>query len=138
MTYFSFHCTITCHMTSPNFLSSEDEGKLLDEITGGMATNRMKSRDPFSGGLPHPPSNALRTSQGFGTGPKTGGGYTLWCLMILLLSVEGTCDTTKCLIVNTWVRSCENISYAICEQQRCRSACASMQSDQHLCCSLLR
>ena len=27
--------------------------------------------------------------------------------------------------------------YAICEQQRRRSACASAQSDQHLCCSLL-
>ena len=26
---------------------------------------------------------------------------------------------------------------AICQQQRCRSACASAQSDQHLCCSLL-
>ena len=26
---------------------------------------------------------------------------------------------------------------AICEQQMCRSACASMQSDQCLCCSLL-
>ena len=26
--------------------------------------------------------------------------------------------------------------FAICEQQRCRSACASAQSDQHLCCSL--
>ena len=26
--------------------------------------------------------------------------------------------------------------YAICEQQRHRSACASMQSDQRLCCSL--
>ena len=26
---------------------------------------------------------------------------------------------------------------AICEQQRCRSACAFAQSDQHLCCSLL-
>ena len=24
----------------------------------------------------------------------------------------------------------------LCEQQRCRSACASAQSDQHLCCSL--
>ena len=24
-----------------------------------------------------------------------------------------------------WARSCENVSYAICEQQRCRSACAS-------------
>ena len=28
--------------------------------------------------------------------------------------------------------------YAICEQQRHRSACASAQSDQHLCCSLPR
>ena len=28
--------------------------------------------------------------------------------------------------------------YALCEQQRCRSACASTQSDQRLCCSLLR
>ena len=28
--------------------------------------------------------------------------------------------------------------HAICEQQRCRSACVSAQSDQHLCCSLLR
>ena len=36
-----------------------------------------------------------------------------------------------------WARSC-HVSYAICEQQRCRSACASAQSDQHLCCSLLR
>ena len=37
---------------------------------------------------------------------------------------------------DNWARSCENVSYAICEQQRCRSACASAQSDQHLCCSL--
>ena len=28
--------------------------------------------------------------------------------------------------------------YAICEQQRRRSACASAQSDQHLCCLLPR
>ena len=28
--------------------------------------------------------------------------------------------------------------YAICEQQRCRSACASVQSDQQLCCLLPR
>ena len=27
---------------------------------------------------------------------------------------------------------------AICEQQKCRSACASAQSDQHFCCSLAR
>ena len=30
------------------------------------------------------------------------------------------------------------VSYVICEQQRRRSACASAQSDQRLCCSLLR
>ena len=30
------------------------------------------------------------------------------------------------------------MSYAICEQQRRRSACASAQSDQRLCCSLAR
>ena len=28
------------------------------------------------------------------------------------------------------------ISHVVCEQQRRRSACASAQSDQHLCCSL--
>ena len=37
-----------------------------------------------------------------------------------------------------WARSCENVSYAICEQQRRRSACASTQSEQHLCCLPLR
>ena len=37
-----------------------------------------------------------------------------------------------------WALSWENLSYAICEQPRCRSACASAQSDQHLYCSLLR
>ena len=31
-----------------------------------------------------------------------------------------------------------HVSYGICEQQRCRLACASAQSDQHLCCLLLR
>ena len=37
-----------------------------------------------------------------------------------------------------WARPWENVSYAICEQQRHRSACACAQSDQHLCCSLPR
>ena len=31
-------------------------------------------------------------------------------------------------------RSCENMSYDKREQQTCRSACASAQSDQHLYC----
>ena len=43
-----------------------------------------------------------------------------------------------CSTARIWARSCESMSYATCEQQRCRSACASAQSDQHLCCSLLR
>ena len=33
----------------------------------------------------------------------------------------------------TWARPWENVSYAICKQQRRRSACASTQSDQRLC-----
>ena len=37
-----------------------------------------------------------------------------------------------------WARSCKSVSYAICEQQRCRSACPSAQSDQHLRCLLLK
>ena len=37
-----------------------------------------------------------------------------------------------------WAGPWENMSYFICEQQRRRSACASAQSDQRLCCSLLR
>ena len=36
-----------------------------------------------------------------------------------------------------WTTSWENLFYAICEQQRCRSACASTQSDQSLCFSPL-
>ena len=40
--------------------------------------------------------------------------------------------------VSNWARPWENVSYAICEQQRHRSACASAQSDQRLCCSLPR
>lgn len=31
---------------------SEDESKLLEEITGGMASSRVKSQDPFVSGLP--------------------------------------------------------------------------------------
>ena len=39
---------------------------------------------------------------------------------------------------NHWARSCKNVSYAIRKQQRRSGAFASAQSDQHLCCSLLR
>ena len=37
-----------------------------------------------------------------------------------------------------WAGPWENVSYVICKQQRRRSNCASAQSDQHLCCLLLR
>ena len=37
-----------------------------------------------------------------------------------------------------WAGPWKNVSYVIFEQQRHRSACTSAQSDQHLCCSLLR
>ena len=37
-----------------------------------------------------------------------------------------------------WAGPWENVSYVICEQQRRRSACASVQSNQRLCFSLLR
>ena len=60
----------------------------------------------------------------------------------LLFPKEGTVSKTVNLFLKIvrciWARSWENVSYAICEQQRCRSACASAQSDQHLCCSLPR
>ena len=45
---------------------------------------------------------------------------------------------TAAFYVLIWARPWENVSYAICEQQRRRSACASAQSDQRLCCSLQR
>ncbi|XP_069130862.1 UBX domain-containing protein 11-like isoform X3 [Argopecten irradians] len=49
---------------------TEDESKLLDEITNNMANHRIKTRDPFSGGLPkldnlrhpHLAHNSPRTS----------------------------------------------------------------------------
>lgn len=47
---------------------TEDEGKLLEEITHSMANQRMRKQDPFTGGLPklsrhpHLPFNSPRTS----------------------------------------------------------------------------
>ena len=37
-----------------------------------------------------------------------------------------------------WASMRENLSSGICEQQRCRPACASAQTDQRLCYSLFR
>ena len=56
----------------------------------------------------------------------------------LIINLVVRClDSTICILA-IGVRSCENVSYAICEQSRRSSACASAQSDQQLGCSLLR
>ena len=41
-------------------------------------------------------------------------------------------------VLDDWAGPWENVFYVIYEQQRRRSACASAQSDQHLCFSLLK
>ena len=56
--------------------------------------------------------------------------------VIVIFNRLGYCSNKRYLM--KWARSCENVSYVICEQQRYRSACTSAQSDQHLCCLLLR
>ena len=57
----------------------------------------------------------------------------------LNVSLRQQTTMSQCMRVQyTWTRSCENVAYAICEQQRYRSACASAQSDQHLCVSVFR
>ena len=57
---------------------------------------------------------------------------------ILLPEQKGRQKSPLALNTLKWAMSCENLSYAIRKEQRCRSACASAQADQHLCCSLLR
>ena len=46
--------------------------------------------------------------------------------------------TTDQILIFKFEPRHEKPVYAVCEQQRHRSACASVQSDQHLCCSLTR
>lgn len=61
-------------MTFAFFLSTaDDESKLLEEITGGMASHRLQTRDPFTGGLPKLPDVSPRRSQGFGGAHKPSG-----------------------------------------------------------------
>ena len=52
------------------------------------------------------------------------------------------CDQLKSLFSQSFIFYTSHVMrkpvLAICKQQRCRSACASAQSDQHLCFSLLR
>ena len=50
----------------------------------------------------------------------------------------GQCTIFCSLSTMIWATSWEKPVYAICEQQRRRSACALAQSDQRLCCSLPR
>ena len=57
----------------------------------------------------------------------------------LITICEKTCSNFQhSAKVRIWARPWENASYAICKQQRRRSACAFAQSDQCLCCSLPR
>ena len=52
--------------------------------------------------------------------------------IISQIGITGIARTTSCGPGHA------KTSYAICEQQRRRSDCSCVQSDQHLCCSLLR
>ena len=52
--------------------------------------------------------------------------------------LSSTCTTLISRKSRTREPGHENMCHVICEQQRRRSACTSAQSDQRLCCSLLR
>ncbi|XP_052811911.1 UBX domain-containing protein 11-like isoform X2 [Mya arenaria] len=58
------------HYTGRTVSEIDDESKLLDEITGHMTTQKLKTRDPFTGGLPRLPDLSPRAAQGFGMAPK--------------------------------------------------------------------
>ena len=67
--------------------------------------------------------------------------YMMWLILLnelmKMVRYEALLEHEHKILLIIWARSCENVSYAICEPQRRRSACASAQSDQRLCCSLL-
>ena len=56
----------------------------------------------------------------------------------LRLGKNNRCLYPKSRSIKFWAASWQNLFMLYCEQQRCRSACASASSDQRLCCSLLR
>ena len=64
----------------------------------------------------------------------------LWHLLLTRVSSYRASKNIKINFYNfyNWAGPWENVSYVICKQQRPRSACASAQSDQRLCCLLLR
>ena len=49
------------------------------------------------------------------------------------LSLSETPNTGFLTSQPIWASTQENLSSGVCEQPRCRPACASVQSDQHLC-----
>ena len=61
-----------------------------------------------------------------------------FCLNFVFRSRPSLLSTPLMNTEYMWAGPWENVSYVKCEQQRRRSACASAQSDQRLCCSLLR
>ena len=65
-------------------------------------------------------------------------GSTLFAIVAASLDVLLYGEATLSKMYTKWARSCGNVSYVICEQQMCRSACAFAHSVQHLCCLLLR
>ena len=56
---------------------------------------------------------------------------------LIWVFAERTSHFVRALAHNC-ARSCENVSYAICERKKRRLACASAHSDQQFCCSRLR
>ena len=55
------------------------------------------------------------------------------CLHFSMQKVEMSCMERY----GIWASAQENLSSEVCKQLRSRPACASMQSDQHLCYSLI-
>ena len=63
---------------------------------------------------------------------------TIYNMKFWMVCPRFTAYSIYCVRLMIWARPCKNVSCATCKQQRCWSDCASAQSDQHLCCSLLR
>lgn len=79
-------------------MSTEDESKLLDEVTTGMASSRMKGRDPFVGGLPkiesrHPSQVSSGTSPGRDQGHPSACEY---------FATDLHFDTSGKIFIRTW------------------------------------
>ena len=66
------------------------------------------------------------------------GAYSKICCTSSTFSTVSYEAAVHVLFDFVWAKSWENLSYAICDQQRRRSACASAQPDQRLCSSLPR